>query len=88
MSRVEKVPICNSWTRNLGKLILSEVFVVVDLVKVLRKCYNIVNKSFHRKDRSIFLALDKETFIEEFDLTGPMSWPIDIEKFNKKFQKS
>ena len=71
-NRKTKVPVCNPWVRNLGKLIMLEVFVDVDLVKALIKCYNLVNKSFHKKDRKFFLSLDKETFIEAFDLGGPM----------------
>ena len=58
----------------------------VDLVKVLIKCYNPINKSFDRKDRSVFLALDKDTFIEAFDLGGPMSLTIDIEDLSKNFK--
>lgn len=62
---------------------MPEVFVDVDLVKALIKCYNLVNKSFHRRDGSIFLSLDKETFTKAFDLGGPMSLPIEIEKLNE-----
>ncbi len=47
---------------------MPKIFVDVDLVKSLIKCYNPVNKTFHRKDRSVFLSQDKETFIEVFDL--------------------
>ena len=42
-NRVKEVPICNPWVRNLGKLIMLEVFVDVDLVKELIKCYNPIN---------------------------------------------
>ena len=65
---------------------MPEVFVNVDLVKALIKCYNPINKSFHRKDISIFLSLDKETFIEASELGGLMSLPIKIEKLNENFK--
>ena len=58
----------------------------VNLVMVLIKCYNLVSKSFHRKDRSIFLALDKEIFIEAFDLGGLMSFSIDTNDLNENFK--
>ena len=34
-NRDKKVPICNSWKKNLAKLIFPEVFVDVDLMKAL-----------------------------------------------------
>lgn len=86
-NKVKEVPICNPWVRNLGKLIMLEVFVDMDLVKELIKCYNPINKSFYRKDKSVLLALDKDIFIETFNLGGPMSLPIDIEELNENFKK-
>jgi len=79
---VKGVLICNPWERNLGKLRVPKVFVDLDLVKELIKCYSHVTKSFHRKDKSVFLALDKDTFIEAFDLGEPMPFPIDIQELN------
>ena len=86
-NRTLEVPICNPWIRNLSKLIMLEVFLDVDLINTLIKYYNLVNKSFHKRDRWIFLSLDKETFIEAFELGGPMSLPIEIEKLKKNFTK-
>ena len=65
---------------------MLKVFVDVDLVKELIKSYNLINKAFHRRDRSILYALDKETFIEAFDLGGPMSLPIDMDILNDNFK--
>ena len=65
---------------------MPEIFVDVDLVKTLIKSYNPVSKSFHMKDRSIFLALDKEKFAEAFDLGVPMMLPIDMVKLNENFK--
>ena len=41
---------------------MHEVFIDVDLMKALTKCYNTINKTFHKKDRSVFLSLDKKTY--------------------------
>ena len=86
-NKIDKVPISNPWTRNLGKLIMPDVFVDVDLLKELIKSYNPVSMSFNRKDRSIFLALDKETFIEAFDLGGQMLLPIEMDKLKETFKQ-
>ena len=51
------------------------------------KCYNLVSKSFHQRDKSIFFSLGKETFIEVFDLGGPMTLLIDIDDLTKNFKK-
>ena len=51
---------------------MSKVFVDVNLLKALIKEYNLVSPTFHNKDKSILCTLDKETFIEDFDLGGPM----------------
>jgi hypothetical protein len=65
---------------------MPEVFVDVDLVKALITYYILGRESFHRKDRSIFFPLDKETLIEVFNLGGPISLPIDIEILNENFK--
>lgn len=81
-----KPPISNLWNKNLGKLILLEVFVNVDLIKALIKVYNIVGHAYHKKDRSILCTLDKETCIEFFDLGGPMTHIIKLEKLEETFK--
>ena len=65
---------------------MPKVFVDVDLFKELIKFYNPISKSFHKKDISILLVLDKDTSIEAFDLGGPMLLPIDIDKLNENFK--
>lgn len=69
-NRVERVPICNPWMRNLAKLIMPNVFVDVDLMKELIRSYNPITKCFHRYDGSILCTLDRNTFIEAFGLEG------------------
>ncbi len=59
----------------------------VVLVKELIKLYNPISKAFHSKDRIILLALDKETFVEAFDLGGLISLPIYMDKLNEFFKK-
>ena len=66
---------------------MLEVIVDVDLVKALMKSYNPTTHGFHRKDMSILCKLDKETFIEVFDLGGEMTRPIEQEKMNTTFKK-
>lgn len=44
-NKLEKVPISNPWNINLGKLIIPEVFIDIDLKKVLIKEYNPTSKA-------------------------------------------
>lgn len=62
---------------------MPKVIVDVDLIKALIKSYNPTTKSFHRKDMSILFRLDRETFIEVFDLGGPMKKAIEKETMNE-----
>ena len=84
-NRVQKVPISNPWMKNLGKLIMLEIYVHVDLIKALVNAYNPTTQSFHRKDMSILCTLSKDAFAEPFDLQGPMSFPINLEKLEATF---
>ena len=51
-------------------------------MKALIKYYNLINKSFHQREKIIFLSLDKDTF----DLGGPMSLPIDSDDLTENFK--
>ena len=66
----------NPWEKNLGKLLVPEVFVDVDLVKALIKAYNLSRRMFYMEDRSILHCLDKNVVIEAFGLGGPMTRKI------------
>ena len=44
-------------------------------------------QSFHRKDMSILCRLSKDAFAEAFDLQGPVSIPINLEKLEVEFKK-
>ena len=69
-NRIEKVPVCNPWNRNMTKLIFPEAFVDVDLLKTLINSYNIVTRTFHKHNRSILCTLGRNYFIESFGLEG------------------
>ena len=79
-------PISNPWNRNLAKLIMQKVIVDVDMVKSLIKTYNPMTHGFHAKDRSVLCTLDRETFIEVFDLIEPMTKIIEKEKLDETFK--
>ena len=85
-NREEKIPICNPWKKNLAKLIFPEVFMDVDLMKALFQCYNLITKSFHRRDVTILCTLDRESFIEAFGLTGAMGQPLDLKDLKRRFE--
>ena len=69
----KKIPICHPWRKNLAKLIFPEVFLDIDLMKALFRCYNPTTKSFHKKDGTVLCTLDRESFMEAFGLSGAMS---------------
>ena len=64
------------------------MIVDVDLIKALIKSYNPTTKNFYKKDMSILCRLDKETFIEVFDLGGLVKKEIEKEKMNETFKNS
>ena len=78
----------NPWDKNLGKLLVPEVFMDVDLVKALVKAYEPTTRTFYNVDRSILCYLDKIAVVEAFGLDGPMSKKIDVEYLNKRFKES
>lgn len=68
------------------KLIMPEIIVDIDLVKALIKAYNPLTHRFHKKYKSILCTLDRETFIELFDLGGPMTKITEQDKINETFK--
>lgn len=64
---------------------MPEVYMVVELIKALVNAYNPTTRSFHRKDIRILCMLSKDTVDEAFDLQGPMSFPINLEKLEVAF---
>ena len=52
-NRIEKLPVCNPWNRNMEKLIFPEVFIDVDLLKALINAYNLTTQTFHRHNESV-----------------------------------
>lgn len=78
-NKIENVPLCNLWNRNMEKLIFLKVFVDMYLLNALISSYNPSTRSFHRYNGSILCRLDMTSFIEAFGLEGKMDVPIDIE---------
>ena len=72
----------------MGKLLAPEVFVDVDLMKVLIKAYKPAIKTFYNEDRSMLCCLDKNALVEAFGLNGSMSKKVDMEYLNKRFKES
>ena len=66
---------------------MLEVYVDFDLIKALVDAYNPTTRSFHKKDMSILYTLSKDAFVEAFDLQGPMTFPINLEKLEAAFKK-
>ena len=74
----------NPWEKNLGRLLVPQVFVDVDLMKGLIKSCNPSTKTFCNEDRSVLFCLDKNAIFKAFGMGGPMSKKIDI--VNKRFK--
>lgn len=85
-NKEKKVSMCNPWKKNLAKLIFPQVFMDVDLMKALFQCYNLVTKSFHKKDGTALYTLDQESFMEAFGLSGAMGQPIDLKDLQRRFK--
>lgn len=58
----------------------------VDLIKSLIKAYNHMTHGYQKEDKSFLCPLDREIFIEVFDLGGPMTYIIEQDKLNKSFK--
>ena len=69
-NRIENVPVCNPWNKNMAKLIFPKVFIDVDLLKALINSYNPITRAFHRHNGSVLCTLDRTSFIEAFGLMG------------------
>lgn len=79
-NRDKKILVCNPWKKNLANLIFPEVFLDIDLMKALFKCYNPATKSFHKKDGTVLCTLDHESFMEAFGLSGAMGQPVHLKE--------
>ena len=87
-NKIKGCLVSNPWEKNLGRLLVLEVFVDVDLVKALIKSYNPSIKTFYNEDRSILCCLDKNVVVEAFGLGGTMLKKVDVEYLNKRFKDS
>lgn len=79
-NRDKKILVSHPWKKNLAKLIFLEVFLDIDLMKPLFRCYNPATKSFQKKDGTVMCTLDHESFMVAFGLSGAMGQPVYLKE--------
>lgn len=78
-------PISNLWKRNLGKLVVPNVFVDVELMKALVNCYNPRTKTICDYRGNTLVVINKQTIDMVFDLDWEVEESIDMKKLSQEF---
>jgi len=75
----------NPWHLNLGKLVVLDVFVNVELLKLLAKHYNPSLKAICNPQGEPVIHLSKNAICEVFDLDDLRTVPIVYEDLDKEY---
>lgn len=78
-------PISNLWKRNLGKLVVPNVFVDVELMKALVDSYDPKTKTIYDYRGNPMVAINKQTIDMVFDLDWDVEEKIDMHKLSQEF---
>lgn len=76
---------CNPWSFNLGKLVVPNIFVNVELVKLFSKHYNIDLKSIYNLQGEPFIHVSKIALCEVFNLSDTCDELIVHEDLEKEY---
>ena len=68
----------NPWTLDLAKLIVPNVFIDVEFIRVLAQSYHPATRSMRFPDGSPLVVLTKAAIIECFDLNKQALSKIDL----------
>lgn len=81
------MPISNPWSSGLGKLMVPNVFVNIDLLKLMVKNYDAAKRCILLLDGTGFIsftvAMIQEVFGLDFEVEVPLSFN-DLEEENRK----
>lgn len=78
-------PICNPWRMNLGKIVVPNVFLDVDLVKLLAEHYNSDLKPICDPQGKPFVHLSKNAIEEIFGFEDICDHPIVYEDLKNEY---
>lgn len=73
------VPVSNPWTSGLEKLIVSDVFLDVDLLVELANNYDPLSKTIRKVDGLALVTLDRNSFMKAFRIFFPMATKINLQ---------
>lgn len=76
-----KVPVSNPWTLDLGKLIVQNVFVDVELIQTLVENYHSVTRIVRMPSEDPLLVVTRSAIIDCFMLNIHAITKIDFPKF-------
>lgn len=75
-------PISNLWKKNLGKLVVLNVFVDVELMKALVDCHDPRTKTICDYQGNPLVVINKQTIDMVFDLDWEVEEKIDMQKLS------
>lgn len=75
----------NPWRLNLGKLVVPNVYVNIDIVKLLIQHYDSKKREICNIERKPYFHVSREAIFEVFDLTEIYDYPIVLEDLVKYY---
>lgn len=85
--RSKPTPISNPWTTGLGKLVVPNVFVNIQLMKTLARAYNTMKRCIQLPNGNAFIHLSVASIHEFFGLSFESDVPLSFEKLQEEYMK-
>lgn len=83
--RSKPTPISNPWITGLGKLVVPNIFVNVQLMKTLDRAYNATKICIQLSNGEAFIHLSVATIQEVFNLGLEFDVPLSFEKLEEEY---
>lgn len=80
-------PICNRWKLNLGKLVVPNIYVNVDLLKLLAQNYDSKKRAICDRNGKPCFFISREAISEVFNLLGIYNYPIVLVNSLEEYQR-
>lgn len=81
---IEKhIPTSNPWFIDVGRLVVPNVFLEVDIIRVLAKIFEPVTKTIKRLDGPVLVDIKPLVIVEYYDLNRKALATIDLDKIEE-----
>ena len=88
MRRNHKAPACHPLEMNLGKLTVLNVFLNVELLKVIMRKYNSKDRFIYEKEGKKFMEVSIESLNEIFRLTDDLTKKLSFIELRNGYEWS